>query len=648
MIDEVTTIEFEYNKIKTKVEIEIEQLFQDAVKIYLTKEKLDLDSIEFIHNDKKINLNDKIESLMTNINNDKDNIIPIKVITKNNNIKNNLINNVKFQIKCPKCSEPCRIKIENYLIKLFDCKNNHKTENIELDQIGKILNEINQNQIIENNKKFYICEEHQNPYTDYCTNCKLNICSSCKVQHMNHNIQTYSGIKPNIDEIKNKMKGIKKAMNLLDVHIQEIIKYLNNVKENMDIYYDIYNNIINNYDENKKNYEILQSLIDINNDNIIEEINHVINFETKRKGYNILNIYNKMKEFNNEITINYSLDQKKNSKSKNNKRIVEEEINIFGPEFVSKNKDICKIIYEEQLFDLSQKFKINYNNITTDTFTLKLKGIQKVKNMEQLFKECPSLYSVPDIDKWDVSAFTDIHGLFFNCKSLISLPDISTWDVSNIKDFNHLFSGCASLISLPDLSKWNLNNAVNIYAIFHKCSSLKSLPDISNWNTKKVTNLYGLFLECSSLLSLPDISKWNTDNVNNLSGMFIDCKCLTTLPDISKWNTGKVFNLSGIFAGCSNLQSIPDISKWDIGQVNNLSGMFANCSSLTSLPDISVWNTDNVTNLKFMFYNCSSLSSLPNINRWNIEKVTNVVEMFAGCKLFLNIPAKFKNKNLNQ
>ena len=644
MIDEVVTIEFEYNKIKTKVEIEIEQLIQDAVKLYLTKEKLDLDSLEFIYNDKKINLNDKIESLMTNINNDNDNdnIIPIQVISKNNS--NNSINLEKYEIKCPKCSEPCRIKIENYLIKLFDCKNNHKTENIELDQLKKMQNKIG----IENDKKFYICELHQNPYTDYCTNCKINICSSCKVQHMNHNIQSFNEIKPNIVEIKNKMNEMKKTIDLLDVHIKEIIKCLNNVKENMDIYYEIYNNIINNYDENKNYYEVLQNLIDINNDNIIEEIKHVINFETKRKGYNILNIYNKMKEFNNEITINYILDQKKNAKSKNKRIIEEEDINIFGPEFVSKNKDICKIIYEEQLFDLTPTFKINYNNITTNTLTLKLKGIQQIKKIEQLFKECPLLYTVPDIDKLDTSVFNDIHGLFFNCKSLISLPDISSWDVSNIIDFNHLFSGCASLISLPDISKWNLNNAVNIYAIFHKCSSLKSLPDISNWNTKKITNLYGLFLECSSLISLPDISKWNTDNVTNLSGMFIDCKGLTSLPDISKWNTAKVYNLSGIFAGCSNLQSIPDISKWNIDQVKNLSGMFANCSSLSSLPDISVWKTDNVTNLKFMFYNCSSLSSLPNINRWNIEKVTNVVEMFQGCKMFLNIPAKFKNKNLNQ
>ena len=328
MKDEITTIEFEYNKIKTKIEIDIEQKFQDAVDIYLTKEKIDLNSVEFIHENKKINLNEKIESSINNINNDNDNIIPIQVIPKNDIFLNKPIKKEISEIKCPKCCEPCRMKIENYLINLFDCKNNHKTLNIELDQFEKMQNEINpiikcnkcekennnniqfyrcnickinlcsecvkshdkSHKINKSNKKIYLCEIHEEPYTDYCINCKLNICELCKDQHMNHKIQSFVEITPNMDEIKEKMKGIKNAINLLYEHIQEIIRCLNNVKENMDIYYDIYNNIINNYDENKQNYEILQNLNDINNDNIIEEINHIINFETKRKGYNILNI----------------------------------------------------------------------------------------------------------------------------------------------------------------------------------------------------------------------------------------------------------------------------------------------------------------------------------------------------------------------
>ena len=35
------------------------------------------------------------------------------------------------EIICPTCYKPCRIKIENYKIKLYDCINGHTKENID-------------------------------------------------------------------------------------------------------------------------------------------------------------------------------------------------------------------------------------------------------------------------------------------------------------------------------------------------------------------------------------------------------------------------------------------------------------------------------------------------------------------------------------
>ena len=39
------------------------------------------------------------------------------------------------EIICPKCYEPCKIKIENYKIKLYDCVNNHIIDDIEEQNI---------------------------------------------------------------------------------------------------------------------------------------------------------------------------------------------------------------------------------------------------------------------------------------------------------------------------------------------------------------------------------------------------------------------------------------------------------------------------------------------------------------------------------
>jgi len=46
--------------------------------------------------------------------------------------------------------------------------------------------------------------------------------------------------------------------------------------------------------------------------------------------------------------------------------------------------------------------------------------------------------------------------LFHNCRSLSSLPDISKWNTSNVNNMsnkNEMFSVCFSLLLLPDISK---------------------------------------------------------------------------------------------------------------------------------------------------------------------------------------------------
>ena len=181
MIDEMVTIEFEYNKIKTEVEIGNDNIFQDAVNIFLTKEKLNLDSIEFTYDNKKIDLNEKIETLINN--QDKDNInnnILIQVTLKKDDENINKIDD-NFEIRCPKCYEPCQLKINNYLIKLYGCKYNHRIENIELDEFSNIKN------IMFPILKCKMCEKDNKnePKKEFhhCLKCKINLCSDCFSSH---------------------------------------------------------------------------------------------------------------------------------------------------------------------------------------------------------------------------------------------------------------------------------------------------------------------------------------------------------------------------------------------------------------------------------------------------------------------------------
>ena len=226
--------------------------------------------------------------------------------------------------------------------------------------------------------------------------------------------------------------------------------------------------------------------------------------------------------------------------------------------------------------------------------------------------------------------YISFFNMFFNCPSLISLPDISEWDTSNVNNMSQMFFNCSSLISLPDISKWDASNATNMSGMFSCCSSLISLPDISKWDTNNVNDMSGMFCCCSSLISLPDISKWDTSNVTDMSEMFFNCSKLEALPDIFKWNTSNVIKMNYMFSNCSSLSYLPDISNWVTNNVNDMFLMFSYCNNLLSLPNIFYWKINNDNNTRLMLYNLSPLLEIQNtVKDFNIdeEKKLNLYEM---------------------
>jgi len=153
------------------------------------------------------------------------------------------------------------------------------------------------------------------------------------------------------------------------------------------------------------------------------------------------------------------------------------EINIFGYEFIKKNKNKCKMIIDNMEYEITNKY--NIENYKYNKLNIKLKLIDKISDMSSMFCGCSSLSSLPDISKCNTNNVKDMSGMFFGCSSLSSLPDISKWNTNKISNMSYMFYECSSLSSLPDISKWNTNNLINISYMFYRCSSLSSLPDIS-------------------------------------------------------------------------------------------------------------------------------------------------------------------------
>ena len=159
--------------------------------------------------------------------------------------------------------------------------------------------------------------------------------------------------------------------------------------------------------------------------------------------------------------------------------IIEDEgnINIFGSEFVKNNKNIYKMIIDDKEYEITEEY--NAKSKVINKLNIKLKGINNITNMNDMFNGCSRLLSLPDISKWNTINATNMSHMFSGCSSLISLPDISNWNTNNLKNMSYMFCECSSLISLPDISKWNINNVNDMELMFSGCSLLSSVFDFS-------------------------------------------------------------------------------------------------------------------------------------------------------------------------
>ena len=104
----------------------------------------------------------------------------------------------------------------------------------------------------------------------------------------------------------------------------------------------------------------------------------------------------------------------------------------------------------------------------------------------------------------DNSEISDYNSILRKIKN-----NITANQYNYIYDMSQIFSNCISLSSLPDISKWNTNNAIDMSGMFSNCSSLSSLPDISKWNTNHSPDMSKMFDNCILLLNIPNLQKNN-------------------------------------------------------------------------------------------------------------------------------------------
>ena len=384
----MSEVNFIYNGINTLILCSKEETMREICSKYVIKIRKNLDNLIFLYGGRNLNLELKLNQISDQ---NKINILVYDkhstVINTNNDLK------ISKDVICPECGDICLIKFEDYKIKLYDCKNNHKkyislndyedTQKIDESKIRCNLCKKNKNEsynnkfficgtcniyccplcssihtkehkLIDYENKNYSCIRHNEQFISYCETCKNNLCLQCELEHNNtHKIITYKSIYPNLNNAKNKIKNMENVINAFINDINKIIDILFNIKNSINKYYEINNKILNNFEINKRNYQILQNINNINDTNIIiESLNSIIKeniFSLKlKKIYDLYSNINTNKNLNNYVN---------NKKDSNISELSKITININNKP-VNSNKELK--FYSQNIIDDS------YANIALD------------------------------------------------------------------------------------------------------------------------------------------------------------------------------------------------------------------------------------------------------------------------------------------
>ena len=332
---------FFYEGIKEKIYCNANDKMKDIVNKFLTKinKQNEIEKLYILYHWKYINY-DLTFNELANEEDRKKGRIEITVNRKEE-IKKERKQFISKDVICPKCKENTFMDIKNFKINFYGCKNNHKINNIFLNEyeetqknyLSSILcdlckksnknNTINnefficntcdknicplcksnhdkKHKIINYDDKNYICKEHNHPFYNFCKTCNKDLCITCRESHYKHDIIDLDRLIFTKNERLKMKKKLKNIINKFKNKISLIKEILDKMVYVMELYYKINETIINNYNINKKNYHKLQNLYLLynNNEKLIKDLNDMFNKDklTEVLEFSFNNFYNENKE----------------------------------------------------------------------------------------------------------------------------------------------------------------------------------------------------------------------------------------------------------------------------------------------------------------------------------------------------------------
>ena len=621
-------VEFKYNGTSTTIHCNENDSMSKICSKFITKTNFNEKDIYYLYDgidsskfDKSLTFNQMANSLDKS--RKKMNILVIDKENSNNDIKLIRAKNVI----CPKCKENIKLKIEDdYKISLFECKNNHKINDILLSEFENTqminlknikcdickernkadtynneffkcyecnknicpLCKINHNKkhnIYDYEKSHIICGKHNESFTNYCNNCKINICTLCLREHQTHEKILLADLLPNKLQYMRKFNEFKEAVTLFNNIINNIIAELNSMKENLSYNYKLKEYLMSNYDEKERNYEILYNINELvkNNDNMINIIYSVDRIKNiKDKIIKLFDIYKYKKIFSNEIKM------------------------IVGVNNNGKNNDLKSLIYG---------FLNQYNN------------------REIYINDKPyDYYEKNELIPQNDGSYNVLYNLKYPITNCCRMFDASNREL-DYRNYNHSYVINYNYYYIKNLDlNFDTRNVIDMSYMFYEWNV--ETIDLSKLITKEVTNMSYMF--AYSTVKNLDISGFDTKNVIDMSHMFEECRNLTNV-NLSKCDFSNVANMSQMFSGCTNLTNV-NLSNLDFSNVTNIREMFINCTELV-IVDLSKCDFSNVIDMSYMFCECHNLKYV-DLSSFKDNNIVNAENMFLNCKQRIKIKLK--------
>ena len=213
----------------------------------------------------------------------------------------------------------------------------------------KILKKLSQLQKKETLKSLYdMCQQHQKPLYKICITCKIDICSQCEKDHINHYMIKQEEIVPDIEEIKKLQFGIQNYINDFNELIKNIKIWVNEINGKiLELENNMKNNIImNSVDFVKNYYNINRSLYSTIKFRKLYSL--IIEPENKDKNIKILSFLNEdnfiSKQNNNQDYNNNYLNNEYNYYLAI--KYLLKDINIVKDNIIKKSKKIIEYLFK--------------------------------------------------------------------------------------------------------------------------------------------------------------------------------------------------------------------------------------------------------------------------------------------------------------